>query len=182
MKAQRGAVIAPGGFPLPEHLRGEHPPLAWNVVHEAARLVDLSAAQIRLALLDGDKQMSALSDAFVALAGRLQLRLGGGHEDAELLAELQRAMVAIQFYDRMSQRLEHAGGSLEGLSELLLDERRYAEPLSWGALHERIKSSYSTREEVELFAAAEAGASGAALIHDARSGSGDDDDDDIEFF
>jgi len=176
----RSTPIDGGGFALPEHLRGAHPPLDWNVVHEAARLVDLGSAQIQQALADGDRQMSELSSAFVALAARLHASADGA-TDAELLADVQRAMMAMQFYDRMAQRLTHVGSSLEGLSELLLDEQRYVDPGQWSALHERIKSSYSTREEAELFAAAEAGASGATLIRNAGGGDAADDDD-IEFF
>ena len=64
---------------------------------------------------------------------------------------MQSAIVAFQFYDKLTQRLMHVSNSIESLSELVKDTQKIYNPLEWHHLQEQIKSKYTMREERDMF-------------------------------
>jgi hypothetical protein len=66
-------------------------------------------------------------------------------------ARMQEAIIAFQFYDKLTQRLAHVSSSMEGLGEILDDDDRIEKADEWRTLQAYIKSKYSMREENELF-------------------------------
>jgi len=66
---------------------------------------------------------------------------------------MHQAIIAFQFYDKLVQRLAHVGISLGELSNLVGDTGRLFNPVEWVELQARIRSKYSTREEIAMFEA-----------------------------
>ena len=64
---------------------------------------------------------------------------------------VHQAIIAFQFYDKLVQRLAHVGLSLGDLSDLVADPRRLFNPGEWVGLQDKIKTKYSTREEIAMF-------------------------------
>jgi hypothetical protein len=78
---------------------------------------------------------------------------------AAVSGQMQHAIIAFQFYDKLSQRLGHVSRSLEELAGLVGDQMRLYNPQEWRGLQQRIRSQYSMREEQAMFDALLAGAS-----------------------
>jgi hypothetical protein len=77
--------------------------------------------------------------------------LGGVSEHVSSM--VHQAIIAFQFYDKLVQRLAHVGISLGDLSALVSDNKRLFNPSEWVGLQDRIRSKYSTREEIAMFEA-----------------------------
>ena len=140
----------------------------WTHVRETVRMLFLAIAQIEIALRESDDSVGHLTEVFTSMVERENKiaesisRLSSKGDDEQILSsiehdaikvtgEMQSAIVAFQFYDRLTQRLAHVGSSMESLSELLNDNNRINEVEEWLELKANIKSKYSMREEHELF-------------------------------
>jgi hypothetical protein len=66
---------------------------------------------------------------------------------------VHQAIIAFQFYDKLVQRLAHVGISLGDLSDLVSDGRRLYNPSEWVSLQNKIRTKYTTREEIAMFEA-----------------------------
>ncbi len=151
----------------------------------------LGVAQLHAALRDGDDAVQQLSGSFTEMieaADAIQKAAEALPEDSPIrlndraiLDQVQKMVVAFQFYDRLSQRVEHVARSLEGLAELTATAEREKEPSAWAELHERIYALYSTSEERELFEALSAGAPIDGLAGAGRQDAGGDEGE-VEFF
>ena len=135
---------------------------------ETANMVKLCAAQTDGALSDCDAAIERLLEAFTtivedsqwlrrkaeALAGRdsqaaaeLDLR------SLRLVTQANAAIQALQFHDRLTQRLGHVRHSLTSLGEFVTDPGRSGREEDWQELHARLGRMYRTREEVAIFEA-----------------------------
>lgn len=140
----------------------------WSQVRETVRMLFLAVAQIEIALNESDDSVAQLTQTFTrmmeheeAIAHAVdglpdspetrELREDIRARAAEVSGDMQGAIVAFQFYDKLTQRLAHVGSSLEAMSELVSDPTRLHEPVEWRALQQQIKSRYSMREEREMF-------------------------------
>jgi methyl-accepting chemotaxis protein len=139
----------------------------WCFRSETAKLLGLSVTQIHTSLTDGDNSVGTLTDSFSQLAefcGTVQ-KLSSDHKDehgaqgeinalANNMSEtINNAIVAFQFYDRLSQRMEHVSSSLEQLSHLIKDDSNLNDPIGWEALRDHIRSSYSLDAEHVMYEA-----------------------------
>ena len=101
--------------------------------------------------------------SFTAIAGKSRLLLDHFakasseapdeiKEAAEVIhQEVGKAVVAFQFYDRLSQRMEHIGESLEKTGHLISDPAgRYMER-EWTKLQDEIKANYTMEAERIMF-------------------------------
>ncbi len=174
------------------------PDLDWSQVRETVRMLHLSVAQIEMAMRDGDDSVTALSNSFTSMIGSVDAISMAARDmpDDEagikstiesncdtVSGQMQSAIVAFQFYDRLSQRLSHVNHSLAALAELVNDQVRLYNPYEWRALQQKIRSQYSMKEEQDMFEALLSGASIAAaleLLEKARQEESDDTD--IELF
>lgn len=152
------------------------PDLDWSQVRETVRMMELAAAQINLAMRDGDDSIGALSNSFTSMLGNVDAissALDGMEcDDASRMAcqtmknncnqvkeQMQLAIVAFQFYDRLSQQLAHVVHSLDSMGNLVGDSTRLYNPFEWKGLQETIRSRYSMQEEQEMFDALLSGSS-----------------------
>lgn len=144
------------------------PDLNWSQVRETVLLLELAALQIEAAMKDSHSSVEVLTQSFTTMAGYMQ-QIGStlqalpddgeaGQAKNELLAVsgnvsgmVHQAIIAFQFYDKLVQRLAHVGLSLGDLSDLVADPRRLFNPGEWVGLQDKIKTKYSTREEIAMF-------------------------------
>jgi len=171
----------------------------WTHVRETIRMLFLSVAQIEIALRESDDSVEHLTEAFTSMVEREdsiaksmdELSAKGFDQavcesiklNAEDVAQrMQGAIVAFQFYDKLTQRLSHVGSSMEALSTLLEDNERLHQASEWQILQSEIKSKYSMREEYELFDAVMAGGGVREAIRHFNEAKKDVAEDDIELF
>lgn len=172
------------------------PDLDWSQVTETVRMLNLSVAQIAMAMHEGEDSVGSLTQAFTGMVERTNRiaeqagTLEDGHpakgaifeECAAVQGGIQQSIVAFQFYDRLTQRLDHVKQALEQLSGLVSDNTRLYNPNEWGGLQEKIRSRYTMREEQEMFDILAAGASIDDALEAVRERLNDGDIEDIELF
>ena len=155
---------------LPRGTSAHMPDLNWSQVRETVLMLELSAVQIEAAMKDSNASVEVLTDSFTTMAGYMRMisdTVQTLHDQGEVGAAKQnligvsehvsgmvhQAIIALQFYDKLVQRLAHVGISLGDLSDLVSDSRRLFNPGEWVGLQGKIKAKYSTREEIAMFEA-----------------------------
>jgi len=169
----------------------QNPDLDWSQVRETVRMMNLAVAQIEMSMKEGDDSVDTLTDAFTTMAARVQVveKLAKEKEDTEskqiveqceaVSAEMQHAIMAFQFYDKLTQRLSHVSHSLAGLVDLVGDNSRLYNPIEWSLLQEKIKSKYTMPAEHEMFEKMMQGMSIEEVLEQSQH---TDTNDDIELF
>lgn len=153
----------------------EKPDLDWSQVRETVRMIHLGVAQIEMAMRESDDSIDALTGSFTTMVEHVSAisraaREIKGDENLETIdriqtdcqdvtANMQHSIVAFQFYDKLSQRLDHVNHAMNQLAELVADQSRLYNPNEWVGLQGRIRSRYSMQEEQDMFDALLQGAS-----------------------
>ncbi len=173
------------------------PDLDWSQITETVRMLNLSVAQIAMAMHEGEDSVEALTRSFTHMVERIQaisehvkalppeqseVAEAIAADCAEVQGGIQQSIVAFQFYDRLSQRLDHVKHALEQLGDLVADSSRLYNPGEWYALQEHIRGRYTMREEQEMFEALVEGASVEEALERVRERLKEGDIDDIELF
>jgi len=183
------------------------PDLDWSQVKETISMLCLAMAQIETTLNDSSRSVSELTHTFTGMAQDAQTvsRLCDALDSAEkwetqrhelasvahqMSQQMQRAIVAFQFYDRLSQKLGHVNLSLTHLGDLISDSNRLYNPIEWKNIQNEIRSNYTMECERLMFDLIMKGATIAEALElyrhqfeqtEAFSDAGDSDDD-IELF
>lgn len=131
----------------------------WCHIRETLTMLQLSTAQIRSSMRDGDASISDLSQSLGSIAessGKLQTMLDDQPADIRQQAdtidtEVQRGIVACQFHDRVTQRLDHVTTALKHLGDLISTPSEYANPDNWQTLQDEIRQSYTMDSERIMF-------------------------------
>lgn len=146
------------------------PDLNWSQVRETVLMLELSAVQIEAAMKDSDSSVEVLTDSFTSMASYMRTisdtiqtlpdhgEVGVAKQSLSGVSEhvsgmVHQAIIAFQFYDKLVQRLAHVGISLGDLSDLVADGRRLYNPGEWVSLQDKIRTKYTTREEIAMFEA-----------------------------
>ena len=157
---------------------------------ELVAILGLAASQIEVAVREGEAPVAtlgasvgALDAAAAVLDGCLgQLPEGPGTADVRHLLEAQRdalrhrardATVALQFHDRLVQRLTHVRDSLAALGAFVGSHARGGSAADWDGLRLRIRSQYSMEQERLMFDLLVAGATPTQVLNalaDLRTG------------
>ena len=144
------------------------PDLNWSQVRETVLMLELSAVQIETAMKDSNASVEVLTNSFTSMASYMRMisdtiqtlpdqgEVGVAKQNLSGVSEhvsgmVHQAIIAFQFYDKLVQRLAHVGLSLGDLSDLVADPRRLFNPGEWVGLQDKIKTKYSTREEIAMF-------------------------------
>lgn len=136
------------------------PDLSWSQVRETVLLLQLAVGQIEAALKESHQSVDVLTNSFTSMAGyidSLGSALGGEAAEglqqttAELTSMVHQAIIAFQFYDKLTQRIGHVSNSLDNLSALVGDQRRLYNPNEWATLQDAIRQRYTTAEERQMF-------------------------------
>lgn len=158
-----------------ETSKAERPDLDWSQVRETVRMINLAVAQIDMAMSQSDDSIDALTGSFTTMVNHVnaisnaaaQVR---GEENAltveniqancqQVTGNMQHSIIAFQFYDKLSQRLEHVNHSMTALAGLVSDQAKLYNPAEWVSLQEQIRSRYTMKEEQAMFDALLGGAS-----------------------
>ena len=175
------------------------PDLDWSQVSETVRMLNLAVAQISVAMHEGDDSVGSLSQSFTNMVGNIEditQAVGDSVESqlpqptretilsrsASIQEGMRQSIVAFQFYDRLSQRLDHVRFALDSLAQLVSDKQRLFNPMEWQGLQHRIRGKYSMQEEQDMFEALLRGASIEEALDIVRQRVHEGDIDDIELF
>lgn len=174
------------------------PDLDWSQVKETVLMLNLAVAQIEKTLNEGDDSINTLMETFSSLVGGVQAismaaeNLRETPEKETILANVEpaaekinSAIVAFQFYDKLTQRLNHVSNSLDALGKLIESPVRLYNPYEWHGLQAMIKSKYTIEQDRKMFEAILNGSTVAEVLseHNTESPVQDDDNDnDVELF
>jgi len=149
-----------------------NPDLDWSQVRETVMMLNLAVARIDNAMRDGDDSIETLSASFTAMAEgvrnieqeALELETSPARKNIEknckqISAQVQTAIVAFQFYDKLNQRLSHVSRSLSALTQLVDDKSRIFNPGEWQMLQQTIRSQFTLDSDIRIFDAILAGTS-----------------------
>lgn len=145
-----------------------NPDLDWSQVRETILMLALAVAQIEMSMRDSDGSVEVLSNSFTSMVGQVKMieRTAAALPDTPEAADVKTtivdncavigetmhtAIVAFQFYDKLTQRLSHVASSLGTLADLVSDVRRLYNPYEWLGIQEKIKSRYTMEEERLMF-------------------------------
>jgi hypothetical protein len=165
MSATEQAVFA---APLEDAARLAAPAAALSVA-ELRSFLELGAAQLESAMKDSDARVESLTSAINHMVERLaQLReltsgVPAGSDagaqalvaklatlGAELELDARQAVVAMQFYDKMIQRITHVRDGLAIPAETI-EAGPGARSAAWEQMLEQVRGRYSMVEERVLF-------------------------------
>jgi hypothetical protein len=138
---------------------------AWTPQQQIAQMLELCEAQMESALSESDVAVDALVKSFAGLidAGQTLSALGeqlpaqppGAVELQQQLEAIKKqtatAVVAFQFYDKLTQRLGHVRYSLSALAMFVCDGEKSNEREQWRRLFSTLKRLYRTEEERQIF-------------------------------
>ncbi|WP_057831389.1 hypothetical protein [Colwellia sp. TT2012] len=145
------------------------PDLDWSQLKETIVMLNLAVTQIDQSMNEGNSSVSTLSKSFTGLATNLSdiqssiAQLSQKDESSEkmkliiegststALDKVHSAIIAFQFYDKLSQRLDHVSQSLSALTALISNPTDLYSPNAWQALQETIRSKYTMEEERQMF-------------------------------
>lgn len=141
----------------------------WSPQQQTARMLALCEAQMEAATQDSDQAVDTLVQAFTELVSVLRdmskLTAEPPADDnvtqtsleainqrcATLQNQVAAAIVAFQFYDKLSQRLGHVRYSLSTLALFVCDRMNSQKPEHWEKLLVTLGRLYRTSEERAIF-------------------------------
>ncbi|MFT5520750.1 MAG: hypothetical protein ACI9IA_001347 [Enterobacterales bacterium] len=172
-----------------------------TIYKNIAQLTRLSAAQIRVAVTESGDNVDSLTQSFREIVSQDKLirdKIEQLPDDSatqqikddiaiistELRANINDAVVAFQFYDRLCQRLDHTSECLRNLSEIEDHELQSSED-ELIKLRDNVYNHFTMIEERQLFDAILSSKDFEQAIKDyslARKESIEEESDDIELF
>ncbi len=155
-------------YDIQQHGSSVHnPDLDWSQIRETITLLALAVAQVESSMTDGEQSVSTLTASFTRMAEYVKkirevsqkitpdklekYKTVITNTTQQLEDNVQSAVVAFQFYDRISQRLDHVCNSLDRLGGLISDQQSLYNPQKWRQLQDSIKSSYTMEAERIMF-------------------------------
>lgn len=138
----------------------QNPDLDWSQVRETINMLTLAVSQIECTMTDGEKSVAELTQSFTYIASQLQNLVENTSNEnesetrltaQEIHQQVVSATIAFQFYDRLTQRLQHVKRDLTWLSELVGNQQQLYNPGAWTKLQEDIMSNYTMEEERIMF-------------------------------
>jgi hypothetical protein len=105
---------------------------------EAIRVLQAASAQVELALHQSQPPIDALGESLRRLAALLADpdQLSRPESQAMMRADLLRAIMSLQFHDRMTQHLQHVRDYLSGSATHMAEQDSDEE--AWRGLHNRL--------------------------------------------
>lgn len=143
-------------------------PPNWSHIQETITMLYLSVCQIESSMKDSGNSVDQLTQSFTELA--LHSREVDEHVQnlsdvseiqafksevsntaREMQEKINQAITAFQFYDRISQRLDHVSKSLESMTDLMSSPIELKDPQAWQLIQDRVKNSYTMESERLMF-------------------------------
>jgi hypothetical protein len=123
----------------------------WTPEQQIAHMLDLCEAQIEAALSESDVAVEALIKSFEALAEATRANGDASDQNEAISKQVASAVMAFQFYDKLSQRLGHVRYSLSTLALFVCDRSQASEREQWRKLFLTLRRLYRTEEERQIF-------------------------------
>ncbi|MBV1879621.1 MAG: hypothetical protein KUG79_18405 [Pseudomonadales bacterium] len=148
----------------------------WSQIRETMSMLYLSAAQIESSMREGTEAVYSLTDSLVAIshasdqiensiselnasdqvaAATSQMNstsLDVARESNQNISvQIKESVIACQFHDRITQRLEHVTTSLSKVCALISAPETYNDPQAWKSLQNEICSGYTMEAERLMF-------------------------------
>jgi hypothetical protein len=134
----------------------------WTPEQQVAHMLELCEAQMESAMAEADNAVDTLVQAFSAVAESTRALRALAQDPAagagtltrqieEMSAHTAKAVVAFQFYDKLSQRLGHVRHSLTTLALFVCDPKQARERSQWRRLFATLRRLYRTEEERQIF-------------------------------
>ena len=136
----------------------------WTPEQQIAHMLQLCEAQMESALSESDLAVEQLVQSFAAVieagqaltvANDQQSSQAGAGNLSQHLEAMKRqtaaAIVAFQFYDKLTQRLGHVRYSLSALALFVCDRAKAGEREQWCRLFSTLRRLYRTEEERQIF-------------------------------
>ena len=139
-----------------------------NDAEEIARSLKLAIAQIEMSMRESDQSVQQLIDSITAMTGCLHqvnacVYNYNDVNQPSIFEEIQTytsrahqymrdAVLAFQFYDRLSQRFTHIEENLRAIADLVLKPDQQ-HPELWRNLEKKLRSVYSTEQEQTMYQA-----------------------------
>ncbi len=184
------------------------PDLDWSQVKETISMLCLAMAQIETSLCDSARSVNDLSETFTGMAKDakeitelcklsensdqwLEHRQKINESAQKMHQQMQRSIMAFQFYDRLTQKLSHVNLSLSHLGDLINTPNRLYIPDEWLKIQDEIRGNYTMECERIMFDQIMRGASVSEALElyrhqfeqtESITGAEDSSDDDIELF
>lgn len=151
---------------------GQTPPTGqppnWCYIQETITMLYLSVCQIESSMNDSGRSVDQLTQSFTELAQHsreVDEHVQNLNDVSEIQAfknevsataremqeKINQAITAFQFYDRISQRLDHVSNSLEHMSDLMSSPMEINDPSAWQRIQEHVKNSYTMESERLMF-------------------------------
>ncbi|NOX43344.1 MAG: hypothetical protein GXP19_06380 [Gammaproteobacteria bacterium] len=140
------------------------PDLDWSQVKETVLMLHFAVSYIQQGLRDGDESVNTLTDSFTnmventsAISDDISHISDEAVKDkvmkrcSAIREQMHAAIIAFQFYDKLTQRLGHVSTGLSGLSSLVSDPDRIYNPNQWHDLQKNIKSKFTIAEDRNVF-------------------------------
>jgi hypothetical protein len=162
-------MLAESNTPVPSSTAKAVTPPNWSPESETALLLDLCEAQMEAAMRDSDQSVDVLVRAFTELVeasrtiGEMTKQLpnatDGAIQNSEQLnarvtaisQQINDAIVAFQFYDKLSQRMGHVRHSLTTLAMFICNRNQTQQREYWLKLLTSLRRLYRTAEERAVF-------------------------------
>lgn len=171
------------------------PDLNWSQIRETVAMLTLAVARIEYAMRDGNDSVDTLTESFTSMVGNTQVISMAAEDLPEGSArdtilnnckavdeKMQSAIMAFQFYDKFTQRLNHISVILNSLSGIVSDSERVYSPYEWRALQKMIKSKYTLDSDQRMFDAILQGKSVDEVLKEAVKEQVEKEGTDIELF
>jgi len=196
LHARRIALTTP-----PASSTAKKPDLDWSQVRETINMLTLAVSQVECTMTDGEKSISELTQSFTFIANQLKDIIDTENTEsaenqlnsikanaADIHQKVIGSTIAFQFYDRLTQRLDHVKRDLSWLSDLVSNPQQLYNPEAWKKLQSDIMSNYTMEEERLMFEHIMNGASVESALEiyqhhfDVNKNNNDDTSDEIELF
>jgi hypothetical protein len=131
------------------------PVLKAAQLQQTLLVLRVAASQLLASLREADESVQQLGAAFAEMVQA---------DNSSVSEPLQQATTALQFYDTLTQRVEHVAQSLQWLESLLADPQQLNSNEAWQQLQQQIRSRYTMEHERMLFDAILAGEDAAQVM------------------
>lgn len=176
---------------------------SWSHIQETITMLCLAVCQIEASMSDSHESVNTLTQSFTDIADHsrsvdLQVQSLQATDElvsfkqevattaAQMHAQISKAITAFQFYDRVSQRLDHVARSLEAVTSIMTDNGQLNNPLAWQDIQQRVKNNYTMEAERIMFEHIMRGASVEEALqiyrHHFTQEDAQDDIDEVELF
>ncbi|MGH1373752.1 MAG: hypothetical protein ACRBBW_17050 [Cellvibrionaceae bacterium] len=173
-------------------------------IKETISMLYLAVCQIEASIKESNTSVDSLTSSFTDLAKHSRevdqhvqemsdlsdvdnIKRQVSETSQEMQSKINQAITAFQFYDRVSQRLDHVARNLERVSDVIGNPTDINNPSIWEHIQNEVKNSYSMESERIMFEHIMRGASVKEALeiyhhHFSQEDAGEDDGDEVELF